>query len=444
MVPQVCKCNSYAGFAPPDLGFELRKCHLGTKRENRTKVDHDVRVLTCTSTNTVLQQQMLEGHESQAIFKKAGDVASTYYVGPEDAEFSFDDVVVSSTAYHRAFAQQQARNQAVDSDLGRTNEDFITGRKQKEELVPIQSSVARHSIDSSPGKNSYSSSTLPVPLQWAMRKGFASVVQSLLDGKTAIDGTYRTWDAFMIVIAMKPQNGLVNEILLSNSKKEGNINVTTTGGLTPLHLACMNGGSSSRLKIIQLLLDNDADFNSIASFDHVDGHDIDRGQNSIEYSWCTLLQIAYRRGLEQTVALLLSHCGVAAINRSDSMGHTFVHYVAGKGDLEMWPAVSTANTDLNVQSENGTTPLHYACSAPGDCLEFVEVLFKRLSRAQQIHRNKIGELSLHYAAAEGNTRITEYLFKKIQQRQPPIERFRNNTIDAGLLPRPQIYNSLPH
>jgi ankyrin repeat protein len=57
-------------------------------------------------------------------------------------------------------------------------------------------------------------------------------------------------------------------------------------------------------------------------------------------------------------------------------------------------------------------PLHYACSAPGDLVANVKAIYDRLPTLRQDVASNNLEKPIHYAAAEGNTKVVGYLLSK--------------------------------
>jgi ankyrin repeat protein len=119
--------------------------------------------------------------------------------------------------------------------------------------------------------------------------------------------------------------------------------------------------------------------------------------------------MACERGLEAVVALLVSHCGATVVEAQDTLGYIAVHYAAGMGNPAILRTVLESSSDLHKRSNGGTTPLHYACSAPGDSVANVKAIYDRLPTSRRNADSNILEKPIHYAAAEGNAKVVEYL-----------------------------------
>jgi ankyrin repeat protein len=68
-----------------------------------------------------------------------------------------------------------------------------------------------------------------------------------------------------------------------------------------------------------------------------------------------------------------------------------------------------ANPNIDTRVDNGTTPLHNACSAPSDSVDVVQALLKRLLRSRRNLETNILETPVHHAAAEGSKSLSIYL-----------------------------------
>lgn len=155
---------------------------------------------------------------------------------------------------------------------------------------------------------------------------------------------------------------LLQKLLARNWK--GNIDVAAVGHLTALHCACFGSAPDdlSRIGVIKLLLDNKANVNATADGCYVGAPNFYKRLECKQ----TTLQLAYEKGASHIVDLLVSRCGAASIEGSDSFGHTAVDYAAGNGDAKLLAVFLDTNPNVDTRSHTGTSPLHYACSAPGD------------------------------------------------------------------------------
>jgi ankyrin repeat protein len=209
--------------------------------------------------------------------------------------------------------------------------------------------------------------------------------------------------------------------------RQVSIDLQIHGGPTLLHCASIgtpeDGGS--RLDVIKLFLDKGASPNVTAAI-YLDDDECNDKKDAIVYRHAALrmardrkreaivhrrtaLQMACERGLEAVVALLVSHCGASVIMAQDTFGYGAVHYAAGMGNSAILRTVLESSPDMHMRSNGGTTPLHYTYSAPGDSVANVKAIYDRLPTPRRNADSNVLEKPIHYAAAEGNTKVVEYL-----------------------------------
>ncbi|KAK7495736.1 hypothetical protein BaRGS_00012956 [Batillaria attramentaria] len=149
------------------------------------------------------------------------------------------------------------------------------------------------------------------------------------------------------------------------------VNAQTTEGFTPLFLACLSG----RTETADFLIQNSADVNQI----------------SIGLS---PIHAACLSNNPETVRLLIAHG--ADINLKDYDGVTALQNAISFCDAEFVDLL-LQNSDVNVVSEDETTPLHRACSTG-----WTKVVLRLIQAGADVNaKDGFGFTPLHYAAESG-------------------------------------------
>jgi len=190
-----------------------------------------------------------------------------------------------------------------------------------------------------------------------------------------------------------------------------NVQATTYGGTTPLHIAARNGHTETVTALINqhkanLHAKNDCGWTPL----HVaalNGHTgtvtalIDHGADvgAKENQGCTPLHLAARNGHTDTVTALITQHN-ADVGAKDDLGYTPLHLAARNGHTDTVTVLITAGTDVHAKTNRGDTPLHHA--ALSGQTDIVTALITQLN-ADVDAKNKPGRTPLHLAAYWSHT-----------------------------------------
>lgn len=155
--------------------------------------------------------------------------------------------------------------------------------------------------------------------------------------------------------ALKIVNALLNYSVEDQGSKTypADINAQNNEGVTPLHLACQNG----YLSIVKALLENE-------------NHKIDVNIKDI-IGWVPLCYAILSQN-KDIINLLVKHPGIN-LNVKDKVSNTPLHYAIG--NPEFVKILSEARADLNLQNNDGQTPLYQSASLRDS--ESVKVLMEK-------------------------------------------------------------------
>lgn len=128
----------------------------------------------------------------------------------------------------------------------------------------------------------------------------------------------------------------VQELIAQSINISETVNLQTSLGNTPLHLAAVNG----QVEVVAELIKHDAAVNT---------------QNSLGY---TPLHYASRSGHLNVAIELIAHD--ANVNAQNNKKETPLHLAAANGHSEIVTKLITYGADVNAQDENSQTPLHLA------------------------------------------------------------------------------------
>ncbi len=197
--------------------------------------------------------------------------------------------------------------------------------------------------------------------------------------------------------------------LLEKGKED--VNLKGKNGLTPLHIAALEGN----IQIICHLLNCEADANFCDENGFTPLHLAVMQGKSVDVLWnmidkvsdvdCrnkwgqTSLHIAAMAGNSKHVSLLLN--ANANVNSTDNYGQTPLHMAAICGRTEVAWLLITKNRDVNCKDSDGNTPLHSASKAGNN--HMTRFLIKK--GADLNAKNDDGWTPLHFSSANGNFEI---------------------------------------
>ena len=167
---------------------------------------------------------------------------------------------------------------------------------------------------------------------------------------------------------------------------------------TPFYLACKYG----HLKVVKVFL-KDAKENNI---------DLDE-----RFDYKTPLHVACENGHLDVVSLLLdqSQGHSICIRATDDIGRNLLHFASSSNNCYLVKMLLEKNFDINVRTNFGTTPFHYACSYGN--LDIIKVF---LDNAQKFSinlnaQNIEGRTPIFFACQDKKADATIYLIENYQK-----------------------------
>ncbi len=230
------------------------------------------------------------------------------------------------------------------------------------------------------------------------------------------------------------------ELLLEN---DADINAQDTNGCALLHLATLNNNS----KVVELLLDKGAEINIPDKEDNTSLHWATQGENleivellldngaEIEVKnkfGETPLHFAAEQNNTKIVKLLIDKAKEKYdndidkiknfINEKNKIGESPLHWATQGGNREIAELLIKNGAEINIPDKEDNTSLHWATQ--GENLEIVELL---LDNGAEIEvKNKFGETPLHFAAEQNNTKIVKLLIDKAKEKYDnDIDKIKN-------------------
>ena len=157
----------------------------------------------------------------------------------------------------------------------------------------------------------------------ALVRGSAEIFRTLVDKGANVNAARERYGDTPLMIAVAMQRMAAVKLLISRG---ANIRAKDTDGKSVLHwLVCNTSSKDENIKLLQLLLDNNADYNGQAK--SLVGFRNDS----------TPLMCAVRRDFHKSVNTLLAK--QPDVNRKDQGGHTALYYATEKNNLEMVKAL---------------------------------------------------------------------------------------------------------
>lgn len=197
-----------------------------------------------------------------------------------------------------------------------------------------------------------------------------------------IPAVVKLWDSYYVprLHAAVYKNNLIE---MDRFLKAGDpVDVLNCQKQTPLHVACEHG----HIRAIEILLSAGAQL------------------NPTDTSQSTPLHLAVRYGGLPTVEFFIQK--KPNILAQDGLGKTALHYTSATRRATMVKLlINENNSVLNLQDNNGMTPLHLAIIGNHDSI--VRTLLR--SGASASLRDNMGRLPIYYAMQQKNTKMTALL-----------------------------------
>ena len=166
------------------------------------------------------------------------------------------------------------------------------------------------------------------------------------------------------------------------------IDVQDGKGWTPLHIAAEKGNTY----IVEKLIEKNANVN----IQNENGN--------------TPLHIAISKAVDNNDVIDLIFNKITDLDVQDNKGWTALHIAAEKGNTYIVEKLIEKNANVNIQNENGTTPLNIAILNAVDNNDVIDLIFNEITDLDVQDSN--GWTALHNAAEKGNTYIVEKLIEK--------------------------------
>jgi len=217
------------------------------------------------------------------------------------------------------------------------------------------------------------------PLHYALAHKFQNIAQALIKAGANVNLQNRSGNTPLHAAASAGDAALANLLLHAASS----INVTNIFGSTPLHCALAYGTEEVALMLIEK------------------GAVLITSTNGI-----TQLHVAVIREMTNAVSSLIA-LG-ADPNARDATGRTPLHHAALRGNLVCLSALIKAGANLDIQdSDSGESALHLALYwAPADVATALVSAGANVNLADKKNYNPV-----HYAAFQCNTNVAALLFK---------------------------------
>jgi ankyrin repeat protein len=235
----------------------------------------------------------------------------------------------------------------------------------------------------------------------------------------------------------RPVHGTTEEIdEIENSLHDSNADVSIDdimgcgkeSGFTPLHIAALKG----HFNMCQMLLEHKADLRArdsrgntllhLATYEchleiarilleynvEVDSRNKDGSTPLFIASSNRNVDISRYRDI---MRLLLDHG--ANVNVHDNRRNTPLHVAASEGDLEVAHMLLELKADVNALNNEGSTPLHLVFDTRWKNPDIMRLLLDHGADAN-VH-DKSGNTLLHFAASEGDLKLTRVLLERIPE-----------------------------
>lgn len=219
----------------------------------------------------------------------------------------------------------------------------------------------------------------PSLLESAVKNGFSKILSILIAQE--VDVQFINAQGWSLLHLAAFYNRTECAFLLKNAT----MNAKTPEGLTPLHLAALQGNT----KLCDFLISNGARVNTLES-----------------KCQATALQLACYENHSQTALLLIQKGG--NIKLKDSCGRGLLHWAASTGHLELLKYGLKSGLDLDALDDSGRTPLHWAVFSNN--LEAVNLLLDTGSNPNL--SDKLGYRPLTLGAFNNQADFVKLLFEK--------------------------------
>ncbi|TPP60524.1 Ankyrin-2 [Fasciola gigantica] len=334
------------------------------------------------------------------------------------------------TALHLA-----ARNRQVEVARALIHHGATVDAKAKDEQTPLHMAVLTGNVElvilllsaranpNLPTRDAYTT------MHIAAKEGHHEVIRLLLEAGAS--SSARTKKGFT-PLHLASKRGRLNAARLLIQAQPKNVNACGQNNLTPLHVAT----HYNHLRLVELLLDHDADTNCAAGNgytplhiaakqNHFDiatlllAHESDNVQsgNAESRSGFTPLHLAAQQGHTDMVSLLLQH--QANPNRQSKVftssvligrnGLAPLHLAAQENHVPVAQVLLNAGAQISPVTRAGYTPLHTACHFGQ--LDMVRFLLE-LSNAPDINqRTQMGFTPLHLATQQGHSQVVQLLLE---------------------------------
>lgn len=250
---------------------------------------------------------------------------------------------------------------------------------------------------------------LPKPLHLAAAKGDIKEIKMLIDRGAKVNVKFGTG---LTPLHLAVINGNIDVINLLLGQKGIKVNSQNEKGLTALHLATIKDDT----KVIELLLGQkgiqvDARTIQMTTLDMltaIGAEDVVKDADVRIVGGCTPLHFAIVFASTAAVEKFMGHANVNAV---DECNRTTLHWAAAEGNTEKVRILITHNADVNTRDNIGNTPLHYAVINGHKAV--VSFLIDEYKVDVNV-KNQTGLTALDIATANNNTDIIELLKHKAQ------------------------------
>ncbi|CAC5409468.1 ANK [Mytilus coruscus] len=173
------------------------------------------------------------------------------------------------------------------------------------------------------------------------------------------------------------------EIVSVLLKHRAKVNKVTSGGFSPLHVAC----KENHEKIVEKLINQYA-FTNIS-----------------DNNGLSPLHVACSNGYIPIVKCLLGRN--AEVNQKTKDGKSPLHVAVDKGFLEVAQMLLKYHASVDIEDTSGSTPLHTACEKGH--FNIVKLLIKR--NANVNHVNRLNASPLFIACTKGHRKVVDMLLR---------------------------------
>ncbi|WPH04577.1 Hypothetical protein R9X50_00746900 [Acrodontium crateriforme] len=326
-----------------------------------------------------------------------------------ETTFDFDDELVNSDAYRRAFrsftsVEEQVADLKLETNasvtptqsiitpseeatLVNSPNDIIVKQIHKDNQAPQKSTVDKADIESINSEQTAKTSRTErlqresTALYHAANKGHIEIVRLLLNRGTKLALSKHKGDNALIGAAL---NGHLEVFKLLLSQEDGDINTTGDDKGTPLYWAAQRGHTG----LLKFLLGLGAEA-SLPRFS----------------DWTPLCAAAAQNHVA-AVELLLGH-GVQ-LNSQTPEGCTALYYAASKGHVEILQLLIQHGADVVLPAERNWTPL--CAAASNGHPKAVELLLQRPDAPIDVETES-GGTPLYWAATNGHVDVVRRLLE---------------------------------